>query len=81
MTKDDYKEKLAEINSEFDDFIFDDEDRDRACQFVAKLIGLEVERMEANEPYAKVSIREHQKMESEVYGFYDNTTRHYLEEN
>lgn len=80
MTKKEYKEKLAEINEEFDDLIFDDKDRDRACQFVAKLIGLEIDRMEANESYATVSIREHQKMESEVYSFYDDTIRHYLEE-
>lgn len=58
-----WKDKLHNIKTKFN---FDDKEAANAFSFVAEVIALEQERMEADEPYATNAIRFCQQAEQEL---------------
>jgi hypothetical protein len=71
-----WKERLDEIMA---DYMFDEREAGEAFEFVAKVVGLEVDRLEADEPYATETIHRTKQMESELQ--FDNFVEALRDEN
>jgi len=78
MNKAEFLKSIEEAKKEF--YIGDDTEAEEACHFVAKLIQAECERIIANEPHATRTLADLEKMESAVYGFFENDIQNSIEE-
>jgi hypothetical protein len=63
------KEKYEEVKN--DCYILSEDEANDAFEFVGKMLQLEIERLEADEPYATATMAKYEAMESELSNFLD----------
>lgn len=63
------KESFEEAKKTFE--ILDNDEAEKACHFVARLLEIEIERLERDEPYAIITITELQNAERKAWHIFD----------
>lgn len=65
------KEAYEKAKKEHSVLIMSDEDAEEACEFVSKLLQIEIDRLEENESYATKTIAEYKNAESKAYHIFN----------
>lgn len=64
------KEAYEKLKDEFAGLVFTNEDVESCCEFVSKLLQLEIDRLEKHEPYATKTIAAYKDAESRAWHIY-----------